>query len=127
MITKTIERNTGTGFTEVSFEETVHNSTDILKARCVKSIYDYDNNRIEHIFKVDIYNSSNVFQSTYYATYMDYNKPAVIEAEYDESGDWVQDIETIEEADNRIDQLDALFASQIKPLLIAGMKKHLGY
>ena len=127
MITKTIERNTGNGFTEVSFEETVHNSTDVIKARCVKSIYDYDNNRIEHIFKVDIYNSSDVFQSTSYATYMDYNKPETVEAEYNESGDWVQDIEVIEEADNRIDQLDALFASQIKPLLIAGMKKHLGY
>jgi len=127
MKTQIIQRHTGVGFDPISFEEQVPNSTDILKASCVATFYDYLNNRIEHTLKLDIYDSNDNFKSTSYNIYMTHNVPATVEIEVDDQGNWVKDIEVIEEAYNRVDELNTLFSPQIKPLIIKGMRKHLGY
>jgi len=127
MKTLIINRHTGIGFDKISFEEPISNSTDVLKASCVATFYDYINNRIEHTLKLDIYDSNDVFKSTSYDTYMTYNEPAVVETEVDEQGDYVKDVEILEEAYNRVDELNVLFSPSIKPLIIQGMRKHLGY
>lgn len=125
--TKIINRNTGIGFDPITFTEPIPNSTDILKATCTSSFYDYTNNRIENTIKVDIYNSEDVFQSTSYVSYITTNVDGIYEIEVNAQGEWIKDLETLEEPYNRIDQLNDAFSSQIKPLIIDGMKKLLGY
>ena len=128
MITKTIERNTGNGFTPVESEILpIEGSTDYMIAQVIGWYTDIENNVIEVRAKVTTYDEFGNVKTFRYESTTSRNVPETVEIEIDENGDYVQDIGILIPANNRIDELDELFKPTIPPLLIASIKKHLGY